>query len=72
MNMYMQKDHTRTLKSLESISELGELWKHQNSPACTKGVRVFSVLKLDIMQKKKWPKVSAAVPSSYVPVVADC
>ena len=32
----MQKDHIRTLKILQSVSEFGGLWKQQNNQACTK------------------------------------
>ena len=28
-------------------SEFSGLWKHQNNPACTKGARVFRMVKLD-------------------------
>ena len=35
------------------MSELGGLRKHQNNPACIKSVRVFSVLQLDTIRKKK-------------------
>ena len=35
------------------MSEFGGLWKHKNIPACTKGVRVFIMLKLDTVRKKK-------------------
>ena len=34
--MLMQKDHTCFLLSM---SEYGELWKHQNNPACTGSVK---------------------------------
>ena len=44
------KDHTRTLKILESMSEFGGLWKHQNNPACAESVRVFGMLKLDVAE----------------------
>ena len=36
--------------------EFGGLWKHQNNPACTKSVRVFIMLKLDTIRKKKKKK----------------
>ena len=36
-----------------SMSEFGGLWKQQNNPACAKSVRVFIMLKLDIVRKKK-------------------
>ena len=49
----MQKDHIRTLKILQYMSEFGGLWKPQNNPACTKSFRAFSGLKLDIIGKKK-------------------
>ena len=52
MSIPMQKDHIHMLKILQSMSEFGGLWKHQNNPACTKSVRVFSV-KLDTIRKKK-------------------
>ena len=39
--------HIRMLKILWSMSEFSGLWKHQNNPANTKGVRVFIMLKLD-------------------------
>ena len=29
------------------------LWKHQTNPACTKSVRVFVMVKLNIIRKKK-------------------
>jgi len=29
------------------------LWKHQSNPACTKGVKLFKLLKLDTTRKKK-------------------
>ena len=29
------------------------MWKRQNNPSCSKNVRVFVMLKLDTMQKKK-------------------
>ena len=35
------------------MSEFGGLWTHQNNPACTRSVRVFRMLKLDTIQKKK-------------------
>ena len=44
------------LKILLSISEFGGLWKHPNTPACTKTsnrVKVFNLLRLDIIQKKR-------------------
>ena len=53
MCIHMQKDHTRTLKILWSMSEFGELRKHPNNPACTQSVRVFRMLKLDTIEKKK-------------------
>ena len=42
----MQKDHTRTLKILQSTSEFGGLWKHPNNPACTNtnSVTVFVLI----------------------------
>ena len=33
------------------MSEFKGLWKHQNNPVCTKSVRVFRVLELDIIRK---------------------
>ena len=48
----MQKERIRTLKILQSMSEFGALWKHQNNPARTNGVRVFIMSKLDIIRKK--------------------
>ena len=41
------------LKILLSISEFGGLWKHPNTPACTSSVKVFNLLRLDTIQKKK-------------------
>ena len=35
------------------MSEVGGLWKHPNNPACTRSVRVFIILKLDNIWKKK-------------------
>ena len=35
------------------MPEFGGLWKHQKNSACTKSVRVFIMLKLDTVQKKK-------------------
>ena len=35
------------------MSEFGGLWKQQNNSACTKLARVFKMLKLDTIQKKK-------------------
>ena len=38
------------------MSQFSGLWKHQNTPACTKtsnSVRIFRVLKLDTIRKKK-------------------
>ena len=52
----MQKDHIRTLKILQPMSEFGGLWKHSNNPTCTKSVRVFRVLKLNIIWKKEKKK----------------
>ena len=43
----MQNDHIHTLKLPWATSECGVLWEHQNSPACTKNVRVFKTLMLD-------------------------
>ena len=37
----MRKDHIRTLKILQSVSEFGGLWKHPNNPARSKSARVF-------------------------------
>ena len=41
---------------LGSMSEFGGLWKHQNNPTGTKSVRVFIMLKLDTIGKKKEKK----------------
>ena len=35
------------------MSEFGGLWKHQSNPPCTKSVRVFKMLKLDTVRKKR-------------------
>ena len=48
------------LKILWSMSEFGGLLKQQNNSECTKIVRVFILLKLDTIQKKrrrKWTSV---------------
>ena len=57
----MQKDYIRMLKILQSMSEFGGLWKHPNNPACTKSVRVFRLLKLDTIQKKKKCELSSVL-----------
>ena len=49
----LPKDQICTLKILKSMSEFSGLWKQQYKPACTKSVRVFIMLKLDTVQKKK-------------------
>ena len=57
------KNHIHMLKILMScssscyLSEFGRLWRHQNSPACTKNIRVFRVLQLDsiVTMQKKFP-----------------
>ena len=38
---------------MQSMSEFDGLLKQQNKPACSKSVRVFIMLKLDTIQKKK-------------------
>ena len=43
MCIHMQKDHTRTLKILWSMSEFGGLQKHPNNPACTQSVSLQNV-----------------------------
>ena len=35
------------------MSEFRELWKHQNNPRALKSVRVFIMLKLDTIRRKK-------------------
>ena len=55
----MPKDQICTLKILQSMSEFSGLWKQQNKLACTKSVRVFIMLKLDTIQKKKKKKKNA-------------
>ena len=42
----MQKDHTRTLKILQPMSEFGGLWKRQNNPASTKSVKSLQNVKV--------------------------
>ena len=63
MCVRMQKVHTRTLNILPEVDGLWKhqnnpaqvdgLWKHQNNPAFTESVRVFKMLKLDIIRKEK-------------------
>ena len=45
------------------MSEFGGLWKQQNNPAYTKSVRVFRMLKLDTMGKKKKKKTQLTWPA---------
>ena len=45
--------YTHRLKILQSTSEFGGLWKHPNTPAYTKSVRVIELLKLDNKQMAK-------------------
>ena len=52
MCIRMPNDHMRSLKALQSMSELGGLWQHQNNPACTNSVTVFRLLKLDTLGRK--------------------
>ena len=52
MCIRMPNDHMRSLKALQSMSEFGGLWQHQNNPACTNSVIVFRLLKLDTIRKK--------------------
>ena len=40
---YMRKDHTSSLKVLQSMSEFGWAWKHQNSPECTESFSLQNV-----------------------------
>lgn len=35
------------------MSEFGGFWKRPNNPACTKNVKVFKMLKLETIGKKK-------------------
>ena len=39
MCIWMQINRVHSLKILQSISEFGGLWKHQNNPACTQSVK---------------------------------
>ena len=62
----MQKDYIHTLKILYATSEFGGLWKHQNSPACIRCVRVFKMSKLDsvLYTEEGQEKVGGHVKSS--------
>ena len=40
------------LRSCSPCQKFGGLWKHQNNPACTKSVRVFTMLKLGTILSK--------------------
>ena len=49
----MQKDDIHTLKILRYMSEFGGLGKHQSNPAWTTSVRMFRMLNLATVLKKK-------------------
>ena len=48
-----ERNHTRALKVLRSVPEFRGLRKRPNNPAGNKSVGVFTVLKLDTIQKKR-------------------
>ena len=57
----MQKDHIRTLKILQSVSEFGGLWKHRNrNPACIKSAKSLQSVKAGHSHVKNWIMVSFA------------
>ena len=56
-----------TYTRLESVSEFGGCWKHQNSPACTNRVRGFRVLKLETIGKKDY-----TVEKEFIGFLTSC
>ena len=51
--VYVYKKISYThVKILQSMSEFGGLWKHQNNLACTKSFGVFRVLSFFTMRRK--------------------
>ena len=62
--VHAQKDHTCRLKILQSMSEFGGLWNLQNNLHSLQMSRVFRMLKLDTIQKKRRRSSSNASASA--------
>ena len=67
MHTYAKISHTHVEDPVVHVhlSEFGGLWKHQINPACAKSVRLFIMLKLDTIWKKKIVTAAAAFATQY-------
>lgn len=69
MQKKKKKSHIRTLKILQFMSEFGGLRKHENSPACTKSVKVHNV---EVGHYERRTKTGLYICEDQSSPAADC